>query len=467
MTRAHPRFGWLNELPARIAIGAVTIAISVGVALTAVATVNESRIAEANLRMMGERAAANLAHNSVVGVLAGDRAQVRRVARALLDMPDVVRVVVTSRGPEPFVVVERPGKQPKATLSFAAPVTLEPSTDVEELYANPAEAKVIGTAEIVLSRDRSYAARRHIILLNGMLLLGAIAMAVVASVLLAHRIARPIERLSAAAEAVGAGRLDVSLPVESADVIGRLSAAFNKMVEDLRKLEEGKNNFIALTSHELRTPLVALKGYLQLANTGGLGVVPDTLRAPLHAMERNVNRLTQHVEVLLLFSGLQMGQLTLVCAPVRVDACLLGAVEELRPRAAEHHLIIDVAIENQPLIVMGDGVRLTLVFDSLLSNAVKFSPEPGRIRVRAFTRDRFVVVEVIDQGMGIPAELRDKIFDRFFQVQAPITRRHAGVGLGLSLAKDLVALHGGRVEVESEVGKGSTFRVMLPLEPKA
>jgi signal transduction histidine kinase len=464
MSRIRQGLGWLHELPARIALGAVAIAVSIGVVLTAMATVNEAHTARANLRFTGQQLSANLAHNAVLGVLAGDRAQVRRAAHALFDVPDVVRVVA-NRGGAPFVVVERPGPTPRATLTFTAPIALEPSAEFEELNAPPAPKQLIGTAEVVLSLDRSWAARRATVMLNGLVLASALAMAVVASLLLAHRIARPIEGLSAAVESVGAGRLDVELPVESTDAIGRLSSRFNKMVEDLRKLEEDKNNFIALTSHELRTPLVALKGYLQLARSGGLGVMPEDLRRPLEAMERNVNRLAQHVEVLLLFSGLQMGELTLVCAPVAVDACLLASVDRIRQPAAEHQLYVDVAVGDQPLIVLGDRVRLEQVFDCLLSNAVKFSPNPGRIWVRAFAQERFAVVEVIDEGVGIPEELRNKIFNRFFQVQAPITRRHAGVGLGLSLVKDLVALHGGRVELQSEVGKGSTFRVALPLAP--
>jgi signal transduction histidine kinase len=235
------------------------------------------------------------------------------------------------------------------------------------------------------------------------------------------------------------------------------------MVLDLRKLEEGKSNFLALVSHELRTPLVVLKGYVQLANRGGLGAIPPDLRSPLEAMERNVNRLSQQVEALLLFSGIQLGQLRLERAPVALEDVVYAAVDEIRPRAAEAALTVEVSVASEPLVVLGDKVRLGLLFGSLLSNAVKFSRPPGQIRVRLFADGKSAVVEVIDEGTGIPPELKDKIFDRFFQAQAPITRRHAGVGLGLAIVKDLVALHGGRVEVESVVGEGSTFRVVLPL----
>jgi signal transduction histidine kinase len=478
--------GRLRDFRTRIALAAVSIAVGVAVPLTLSTIIHDHHTVQQSLVVTGQQLVANLARNTVVSVLAGDREQSEKAARALLEVSDVAEVRLY-RGRDPFVRVDAPivvddapdaPREPppgmameqaqlgKAkALRFVSPIVLEPSTGEAAVYSAPPRRQIVGTAEVVLSLERQAAALRATIARNALILVIAIGFAYLASMLVAQRIARPLRRLTGAAERIGAGELDITLPVESADEIGRLSETFNRMAADLRQLDESKTKFLALVSHELRTPLVAIRGYLQLARAGSLGQIPDDLHEPLAVMERNALRLSDHVERLLLFSVISSGHLPIAKQRCDLRTVLLESVERFRPRLDQEGHPIEMAIGDSPLPVLGDPVRLGQIFENLLSNASKFSRPGGAVSVRAQANQERVAVEVVDHGIGIPEELQHKIFERFYQIPKVLTRPYPGVGLGLAIAKELVLRHGGSISVKSRPGEGSTFRTELPLLP--
>jgi signal transduction histidine kinase len=481
--------GLLADFRTRIAAGAVGIAVIVGTVLTATALVHERQGAKESLLFAGRQLVWSFSRSTVLGVLAADREQVARLERAPFEVAADVTIVAVYREGRLFAGIERtpdglreassrsaplapaPGQieirsllvAQRPAIAFVAPVVLEPAPGLLTDEGEPAKPETVATAEVVLSLERYHAAQSAMLLRNALLLALAMAVALSASALLARQMVRPIERLSAAAEKIGAGQLDVAVPVESTDQIGRLSKNFNQMVQDLRALEEGKTKFLAVVSHELRTPLVPLKNYLQLIVKGKLGDIPEPLRKPIESMNRSAARLTDHVERLLLFSVLSAGQLPTGRGPCDLKQCVRDAVEHLQPRLGELDQSLDLDLGDQPLPVLGDAVRLGQIFENLLSNASKFSGRGQTIRVHARLEGERAAVEVSDQGIGIPEDLQEKIFDRFYQVHRVLTRPYPGVGLGLAIVKELVARHGGTIQVRSRPGEGSTFRVELPL----
>lgn len=233
--------------------------------------------------------------------------------------------------------------------------------------------------------------------------------------------------------------------------------------EELASLDRLKSQLLANVSHELRTPLVSIKGYNDLLRRGALGPLTERQRRGLEIAGANTDRLIELIEMLLDFAQREGGRLTVrrgrldVRLPIR-DA-LAQMAERIRTRGIE--LIVDLG--DEPLEVDGDHARLVQVLRALLSNAEKFCEGAGQIRVAASSKGSEVQITVSDTGVGIPAAMQHKVFDRFFQVDASATRKFGGTGLGLSLAREIVTLHGGRISVESVEGRGSTFQVVLPL----
>jgi PAS domain S-box-containing protein len=223
-----------------------------------------------------------------------------------------------------------------------------------------------------------------------------------------------------------------------------------------------KDDFLAMLSHELRSPLSAVLNWLHLLRGGFL----DSAKAAnaLEAIDRNTRLQVKLIEDLVDISRITEGKLTLEMAELDVRSVVERAVENIRDVAAKKPVALNCELGPQPLHLFGDSTRLQQVFDNLLSNAIKFTPPGGRIDVEVRRDGPEAVLLVRDTGQGIAARYIDKIFDRFAQVDGTITRRHQGLGLGLTIARHLVALHRGRIEAESGgENQGSTFRVWLPL----
>jgi signal transduction histidine kinase/ActR/RegA family two-component response regulator len=223
-----------------------------------------------------------------------------------------------------------------------------------------------------------------------------------------------------------------------------------------------KDEFLATVSHELRTPLTAIVGWARMLSDGRLD--GEATANALRAVERNARAQTQIVEDLLDVSRIIMGQLRLDVRTIDPAPYIDAAVESVRPAAEGKGVRLQKVIDTCAGPVSADPARLQQVFWNLLSNAVKFTPAGGRVRITLARADSHVVIEVSDDGAGIRPEFLPYVFDRFRQADMSSTRRHGGLGLGLSIVRNLVELHGGVISAESAGdGQGSTFTVKLPL----
>jgi two-component system phosphate regulon sensor histidine kinase PhoR len=247
-------------------------------------------------------------------------------------------------------------------------------------------------------------------------------------------------------------------PFKEADAEGYLV-----ILQDLtrvRRLETVRRDFISNISHELRTPLAGLKALVDTLRGGALKDPPAAKRF-LKRMDAEVDTLTQMVEELLELSRIESGQVPLRLAPTPLADLVVPPVDRLRPQAERAGLEFTVSLPPQAPPVLADADRARLVLTNLVHNAVKFTPPGGRITVEAQPGAGHVVFSVQDTGVGIPAGVLPRIFERFYK--ADRVRSGGGTGLGLAIAKHIVQGHGGRIWAESQEGRGSTFYFTLPL----
>jgi PAS domain S-box-containing protein len=229
-----------------------------------------------------------------------------------------------------------------------------------------------------------------------------------------------------------------------------------------REAEEMKSTFISVISHELKTPVALIKGYAGTLRREDAHWDEETVRESVAVIEEESDRLTELIDNLLDASRLQAGQMRLDETDVRIDKMAARIVNRFRTQSDKHTFELD--FQDDFAHVPGDEERLNQVLSNLVSNAIKYSPDGGKISVSGRFDDNQVYIAVTDRGIGIPAGERDRIFDRFYRVESALSRRTQGAGLGLYLVKSVVEAHGGRIWVSSNPGKGSTFVFTLPRE---
>ncbi|HEX8160970.1 MAG TPA: ATP-binding protein [Pyrinomonadaceae bacterium] len=239
-----------------------------------------------------------------------------------------------------------------------------------------------------------------------------------------------------------------------------------RLYREAREVNRLKDEFLATLSHELRTPLTAILGWSGLLRTVRLDA--ETTANALQTIERNARSQKQLIDDLLDASRIITGKLRLEMKPTPLAPVVTAAVESMRPAAAAKSIALRLALDGGALVVAGDAERLQQIVWNLLSNAVKFTPREGRVEVALARDGSDAVISVSDTGVGIAPDFLPLVFDRFRQADASTTRAYGGLGLGLSIMRHLVGLHGGRVSAESGgEGHGATFRVRLPLAPVA
>ncbi len=222
-----------------------------------------------------------------------------------------------------------------------------------------------------------------------------------------------------------------------------------------------RDEFVAVISHELRTPMTSIIGYLELIGEGDAGPLSTEQRAYLSVVQRSTDRLVELVDELLLVAEAGRGQLALELVDIDSDALVTDAVAAGRP-AADARSIILGAETGDAGTFRGDRKRLGQMLDNLISNAIKFTPDGGRVSVRSAQVDGSVLFEVTDSGTGISAEDQEHLFEAFFRSRTAIDGAVPGTGLGLTITKAIVDAHGGAMEVHSPAGGGTTFRVTIP-----
>lgn len=318
--------------------------------------------------------------------------------------------------------------------------------------------------------QRATSQRRTIGIVLGSILVLALLAAVAGGLRVADVLTRavvtPMRRLSTAAARVRRGELSARADADGATEVASVAESFNsmaaeveKVVEGLREVDELKTRFLSTVSHELRTPLTSINGYLQLLENGVVGELTREQLGYVHVAQRNGERLASLIDDLLMLSRFDAGHVELASERVDVAVQLRHLLEEMEPVAGKSDSRLELHAPES-LIVEGDARRLQQSFANLVSNAVKFNRGGGKVLISAATEDGEAVVEVTDQGVGIPPEELARIGERFFR--ASTTTSMPGTGLGLAITREIVERHGGRLEIESEPGRGSRFRIRLP-----
>ena len=283
--------------------------------------------------------------------------------------------------------------------------------------------------------------------------------------ILSRRLLSPITTLGEVAQHLGSGDFSKRAPTEGAGELRQLSLTFNSMAANLEDAERQRRNLVADVAHELRTPVSNIQGYLEALKDGLLQ--PD--EATIATIHGQVIHLGHLVEDLRLLAQAEAGALQLNRIPGRMQDVLRVCVEAVRPRAEAKGITLNLeAVDLMPMVEM-DGTRISQVVNNLLENAIIHTPDGGSITVSVGysgpTGSEMVRVAVADSGPGIQSEDLARVFDRFFRADPSRARATGGVGLGLTIAKQLVEVHGGTIHVESIVPTGARFVFELPVAP--
>ncbi|MGS5087034.1 ATP-binding protein [Hydrogenophaga sp. A37] len=249
--------------------------------------------------------------------------------------------------------------------------------------------------------------------------------------------------------------------VRSALVARKRQYQLRSTLDGLREADQRKTEFLATLAHELRNPLAPLRTALTIVSKQQLE--PDKLQALYAMMDRQVTHMVRLIDDLMEVSRISRGKITLRTAAIAVDSVLRDAVEVNRPLLADASQQLVLDLPEEPCHVRGDAVRLTQVFANLLNNASKFTPSEGHIRVSMRSDEKIVRVQVTDTGIGIPEDMLEAVFGMFVQIHSSLRGAQGGLGVGLTLARSLVELHGGRISVTSPgPHAGTTVTVELP-----
>jgi len=290
----------------------------------------------------------------------------------------------------------------------------------------------------------------------------ALAFSTIGGWFLAYKSLKPVDAVTRTARQITAQNLDQQIPARGVnDEIGRLISTFNEMISRLRHSFEQIRQFSVDASHELRTPLTIMRGEVELALRSSKD--PEEYRRILVSNLEEIVRLSAITENLLTLSKADLGQETVLFSEkINLRELLNELYEDSEVIALKKQISIRLE-KNEDMSLYGDPLRLRQLMLNLVDNAIKYTPEKGNVTISSERENTFAKIRVVDTGIGIPKEEQRKIFDRFYRVDKGRSREMGGSGLGLSIAKWIAELHKGRIEVESEVDKGSTFMVFLPL----
>lgn len=281
--------------------------------------------------------------------------------------------------------------------------------------------------------------------------------ALAAAAVLSRQLVGPLRRLTAASEAMAAGDLTQRVEVRTRDEIGELAQAFNGMAHDLEAAEAQRQQMTADIAHELRNPLSVIRGNLEAMLDGVYPIDVEHL-GPIYEETILLQRLVQDLRLLSLADA---GQLQLVRAEVDISSLLGAIADSVQAVAEDQGIQVRSIVPEEPLVVLGDADRLRQVIGNLVSNALRYTPAGGSVTLRAWEQGAQVRITVSDTGPGIAPEDQVHLFDRFYRADAARDRATGGSGLGLAIARALVQAHGGQIEVESTLGKGTTFTIIL------
>jgi signal transduction histidine kinase len=317
---------------------------------------------------------------------------------------------------------------------------------------------------------QSYAASQMVVVA---FVCGSVILALVLGYVISWSIIEPVTEIAARLRRIAEGDFLQRVRVTNRDELGALAADVNRTCEELGHLYDQletasrhKSEFLANTSHELRTPLNAILGYTELVLDDIYGEVPGKIREVLERVQSNGRHLLGLINDVLDLSKIEAGQLALSVGEYSMKEVVQTMIAATEALVAEKNLTLATTIADDLPVGEGDERRITQVLLNLVGNAIKFT-ESGGIAIDAASSDGAFQIAVSDTGPGIAPEDQQVVFEEFRQLDSSSTRAKGGTGLGLAISKRIVELHGGRIWVESEPGKGSTFRFTLPVHAPA
>ena len=296
------------------------------------------------------------------------------------------------------------------------------------------------------------------------------AISIAISLIISKTLLSPIQGMTTAAEAMADGDFSKKISVESADEIGILAKTFNDMamqietmLEELKKAEMLRREFVANVSHELRTPLTSIRTYSEtLFDTRD--IPQDKEEEFLRVIINESDRMTKIVQDLLELSRFDSGTSVLSYGRFSMERSIRDVYAAVALEAKRHNQELNLELEWRLPSIKGDRARIEQVLMNIMSNALKYTPEGGKIDVFSGSTDTDVWVRIDDTGVGIPPEDLSRVFDRFYRVEKARSRGAGGTGLGLSIAKEIVSKHGGDIKIESTPGSGTSVTITLPIE---
>jgi signal transduction histidine kinase len=244
------------------------------------------------------------------------------------------------------------------------------------------------------------------------------------------------------------------------------TAELESALKKLSAVNQLKSNIVSNISHELRTPLTHIEGYLELMANKDLGPLNEEQLRAVHVLLRSADRLERLIEDLILFSMTEREEITLHLTPTRLTDILTSVIEKSHEIAISRKVRLKIICPSELPVVESDSEKLSWVILQLLDNAIKFTASDGTVLLKVQSRKQDIHVSVEDTGIGIPKERINEIFEPFNQLDGSSTRKYGGTGLGLALVKKIIEAHGSRIQVTSEVGKGSKFEFVLKASPK-
>ena len=289
----------------------------------------------------------------------------------------------------------------------------------------------------------------------------ALALAAGGGIFLARRALKPVDKIAQTAQKIGEGDLSQRINVNTKDELGRLAATLNEMIGRLEKAFQRQKQFTSDASHELRTPLAVIEAESTLALRKERP--SSDYQRSLEIISQESRQMSSLINQLLTLARADAGKEQWNFTEVNLGKLITNLSTDAEILCQEKGLSFQLD-HTQDLVVKGDEARLRELFMNLLDNAIRYTPSPGTVSVSFRREEQIAVVAITDTGVGIPAEDIPFIFERFYRVDESRSRAEGGSGLGLAICRHITEAHGGKIEVESQVGTGSTFSVWLPLQ---
>jgi signal transduction histidine kinase len=436
---------------------------------------------------------------TAMALLLRDEATVERILRENNRFNNTLALIAAAAVPEEQALIERIRSAQGEALTTVADIANllrdgreKEAMDLQLTKGYPLYEQIAGLVDQIVTfeqagmsdlRARVAAETRTTKIMLGVFIASSIALAILLGFVISWSFILPVREAHGFVTEVAKGNFQATIQVANRDEFGVLADRMNQMSRDLHQLDENqrlaaqqlerlneqlreankaKSEFLANMSHELRTPMNAILGFVEMLLDDLYGDVPENLREPLQDVQLNGKHLLNLINDVLDLSKIEAGRMELSIGEYSVQDVVDAVCTALQSLALEKGLAFAAGVQPGIPLACGDGMRITQCLMNLAGNALKFTRE-GRVDVWVEQRDGRLLYRVSDTGIGIPQDQLENVFGEFRQVDAAITREFGGTGLGLNITKKIVEMHGGRIWVESELGRGSTFSFEIPL----